>query len=132
LEASTCSNKFLKKRVIVDLDGVQIVIMGKASWFGCLVCCSLNSSRTKPIGKVLVHLRATKDGHIKKVICGEKITIDQALIVQQFGISVEGTVDATNALFKEAQVALKNIVGLDYVYQQRIMECHLDEGGVPC
>jgi hypothetical protein len=34
------------------------------------------------------------------------------LIAQQFGISVEGTVDATNALVKEAQVVIKNIVGL--------------------
>jgi hypothetical protein len=35
------------------------------------------------------------------------------LIAQQFGISVEGSVDATNALVKEAQVVLKNIVGLN-------------------
>ncbi len=35
------------------------------------------------------------------------------LIAQQFGINVEGTVDATNALVKKAQFALKNIVGLD-------------------
>jgi len=47
------------------------------------------------------------------VVYGEKITIDQALIAQQFGISVEGAVDGTNALVKEAQIALKNIVGLD-------------------
>jgi len=53
------------------------------------------------------------DGHIGIVICGEKITIDQALIIQKFDISVEGTVDATKTLVKEAQVVLKNIVGLD-------------------
>ncbi len=60
-----------------------------------------------------LHTReSTKNGHIRRVICGEKITIDQVLIAQQFGISVEGTVDATNALVKEAQVVFKNIVGL--------------------
>lgn len=41
----------------------------------------------------------------------EKITIDQVLIVQQFGVNIKGMVDATNALVKEAQVALKNVVG---------------------
>jgi hypothetical protein len=56
---------------------------------------------------------STKDGHIRRVVCGEKITNDEALIAEQFGISVEGMVDGTNALVKEAQVALKNIVGLD-------------------
>jgi hypothetical protein len=35
------------------------------------------------------------------------------LIVQQFGISDEWVVNATNALVKEAQVAIKNIVRLD-------------------
>jgi hypothetical protein len=33
------------------------------------------------------------------------------LIAQQFGINVKAMVDATNALIKETQVALKNIVG---------------------
>jgi hypothetical protein len=47
------------------------------------------------------------------VVCGEKITIDQALIIQQFGVSDEGMVDATNALVKGAEVVLKNIVGPD-------------------
>jgi len=56
---------------------------------------------------------STKDGHIRRVVCGENITIDQMLIAQQFDISVEVAVDATNALVKEAQVAFKNIVGLD-------------------
>jgi hypothetical protein len=35
------------------------------------------------------------------------------LIVQQFGVNVEGMVDAANTLVKEAQVTLNNIVGLD-------------------
>jgi hypothetical protein len=39
--------------------------------------------------------------------------IDQSLVVQQFGINVEGTFDVINALVKEAQVSIKNIVGLD-------------------
>lgn len=47
------------------------------------------------------------------VVCGEKITIDQALIIQQFGVSVEGIVDVVNTLVKEVQIAFKNIVGLD-------------------
>jgi hypothetical protein len=46
-----------------------------------------------------------------ETICGEKITINQLLITQQFGVNVERTVDATNVLVKKAQVTLKNIVG---------------------
>ncbi len=42
-----------------------------------------------------------------------KNQLDQTLIAQQFGISVEGAVDVANALVKEAQVALKNIVSPD-------------------
>jgi hypothetical protein len=56
---------------------------------------------------------STTDEHRRIVVCGEKITIEKMLIAQQFGINVEGTVDATNALVKKAQFALKNIVGLD-------------------
>ncbi len=48
-----------------------------------------------------------KDGCIRAVVCGEKITINQTLIVQQFGVSFEGVVDVANALVKEAQIALK-------------------------
>jgi hypothetical protein len=61
-----------------------------------------------------LHTReSVEDGYTRTIVCGEKITIDQVLIVQQFGISVEGLVDATNGLVKNAQVAIKNIVGLD-------------------
>jgi hypothetical protein len=35
------------------------------------------------------------------------------LIIKQFGVNVEGVVDATNTLVKEAQDAFKNKVGLD-------------------
>jgi hypothetical protein len=56
---------------------------------------------------------STKVGCIQVVVCGEKITINQMLIAQQFGISVEGTIDATNVLVKDAQVIFKNIVRLD-------------------
>jgi hypothetical protein len=56
---------------------------------------------------------STEDGHITTIVCGEKITIDQALIIQQFGNCVERMIDVTNALVKKAQVYLKNIVGLD-------------------
>ncbi len=63
--------------------------------------------------KFLHAWESIEDGHIRVVVCGEKITIDQMLIVQQFGISDEWVVNATNALVKEAQVAIKNIVRLD-------------------
>ncbi len=60
--------------------------------------------------KFLHAWESIEDGHIRVVVCGEKITIDQMLIVQQFGISDEWVVNATNALVKEAQVvAIKNI-----------------------
>jgi hypothetical protein len=58
-------------------------------------------------------LESTKDGCIRAIVFSEKITINQMLIVQQFGVSFEGVVDTTNAFVKEAQVTLKNIVGLD-------------------
>jgi hypothetical protein len=54
-----------------------------------------------------------EDGQIWAVVCGEKITIDQAIIVKQFGINVEGAVNVANTLVKEAQVVIKNIVGSD-------------------
>ncbi len=63
--------------------------------------------------KFLHAWESIEDGHIRVVVCGEKITIDQMLIVQQFGINDEWVVNATNALVKEAQVAIKNIVRLD-------------------
>jgi hypothetical protein len=56
---------------------------------------------------------STKDGCIRAFVYGEKITIDQTLIVQQFGVSFEGVVDSTHALVKEAQVTFKNIAGLN-------------------
>ncbi len=56
---------------------------------------------------------STEDGCIQVVVCGEKITIDQTLIVQQFGVSVEGVVDVANALVKKAQIAFKNITRLN-------------------
>ncbi len=40
------------------------------------------------------------------------------VIAQQFGVNVEEVVDATNALVKEVQVTLKNIVGLDVNKEQ--------------
>ncbi len=52
-------------------------------------------------------------GWIWAIICDEKITIDQMLIMKQFGVNVKGMVDAVNMLVKEAQMALLNIVGLD-------------------
>ncbi len=52
---------------------------------------------------------STYDGQIWIVICGEIITIDQMLIMKQFGVNVEKTIDATNMQVKEAQMAFKNI-----------------------
>jgi hypothetical protein len=44
---------------------------------------------------------STKDGCIRTIMCGEKIIVDQTLIVQQFGVSVEGVVDAMNGWLKK-------------------------------
>jgi hypothetical protein len=52
-----------------------------------------------------------EDGRIRTIVNGEKITIDQTLFAKQFSVSIEGTMDVANALIKEAQMALKNIVG---------------------
>jgi hypothetical protein len=46
-------------------------------------------------------------------------------------VSFEGVVDATNALVKEAQVTLQNIVRLDAFVSKKTMEHNLDEGGIP-
>ncbi len=56
---------------------------------------------------------STKYGQMWIIVNGEKIMIDQTLIAKQFGVGTKGVVDAANALVKKAQVALKNIVGLD-------------------
>jgi hypothetical protein len=37
--------------------------------------------------------------------------IGKVLIHEQFGIYSEGVIDATNATFQEAKIALRNIVG---------------------
>jgi hypothetical protein len=47
---------------------------------------------------------STKDGHIKAIVCGEKITIEQVQIAQQFGVNVEGTIDVVNALIKRPKL----------------------------
>jgi len=97
----------------VNSNGIQRVTVGRVSQFGRLICCSLNSSTTRPIGGIFHTWESTKDGRIRTIICGERITIDQTLIIKQFGINVEGVMDATNALVKKVQVALKNIIGSD-------------------
>jgi hypothetical protein len=65
----------------MDLDGIQRMIVGKASQFGWLVRCSLDSPTAKLVGGILAHMESIMDGHIKAIVCGEKITIDQMLIV---------------------------------------------------
>jgi ABC-type arginine/histidine transport system permease subunit len=64
--------------------------------------------------KEFLHIwESIEDGWVRVIICGEKITVDQALITQQFGVSVEGAIDVANTLVKEAQFAFKNIARLD-------------------
>ncbi len=65
------------------------------------------------IGSIFANLGVPKDGQMWIIVNGEKIMIDQTLIAKQFGVGTKGVVDAANALVKKAQVALKNIVGLD-------------------
>jgi hypothetical protein len=48
-----------------------------------------------------------EDGHIKAIVCGEKITIEQAQITQQFGISAKGIVNVVNALIKGPELLSK-------------------------
>ncbi len=57
--------------------------------------------------------KSKEDGYTRVVVCGEKITINQMLIVQQIGINVKGVVDAVNALVKKAQVVINNTIGPD-------------------
>jgi hypothetical protein len=69
--------------------------------------------QANPLEEFLHIWESAKYGQIRTMICGERITVDQTLIVKQFGINAEGTKDATNALVKEVQMAFKNMVGLD-------------------
>ncbi len=94
----------------MDLNGIQKTTMGKVNRFGWPICCSLDNSMTRLVGKVLHNWESIEDGCIRAIVCGEKITIDQTLIVQQIGVSAKGAVDVSNTLVKEAQIALKNIV----------------------
>jgi hypothetical protein len=52
--------------------------------------------------------------------------------VKQFNDNVEGAVDATNALVKEAQVALKNITRPYAFINKGIVERHPHEGKILC
>jgi hypothetical protein len=77
-------------------------------------------------------LESTKDGWIWTIFNGERITIDQTLIVKQFSVNVEGEMDATNALVKKVQMALKNIIGPHAFINKWAVECHLHEGIISC
>jgi hypothetical protein len=57
--------------------------------------------------KFLHTWESIEDGHIQVIVCREKITIDQTSIAEQFGVNVEGVVNAINMLVKEVQVAFK-------------------------
>jgi hypothetical protein len=52
--------------------------------------------------------------------------------VKQFSVNVEGAMDATNALVKEAQVALKNITGPHAFINKGIVEHHPHERRILC
>jgi hypothetical protein len=80
---------------------------------GGLFIIHLTIPRPDLLEEFLHTWESIKDGQIRVVVCDERITTDQTLIMKQFGINVEGMVDAANMLVKEVQVALKNIVGLD-------------------
>jgi hypothetical protein len=86
---------------------------GGASRFRRFICYSLNSSIIELVGGIFVNLGDHNGGKNSSNINSERISIDQTLIVKQFGVNIEGVMDATNALVKEAQVALKNVTGLD-------------------
>jgi hypothetical protein len=60
LESSTCWSKGNSKNVIVDPDGIQRKIVGRASQFGWLVSYSLDSSMTRPVGGIIAHLGVHK------------------------------------------------------------------------
>jgi hypothetical protein len=48
------------KDATMDLDGIQRATMGRKRWFGWLVCCSLDNSKGKPIGRIFAHLGVYK------------------------------------------------------------------------
>jgi len=57
LETNICWSKRNSKNSTMDLDGFQKAIVGRASQFGWLIYCSLNSSTTRLVGGVFAHLR---------------------------------------------------------------------------
>jgi hypothetical protein len=52
-----------------------------------------------------------EDGRIQGQVRGQEILIDRILIHEQLGISNKRVVDAINATFDEAKIALKKITG---------------------
>jgi len=55
-KGTTTKMKENSRNVAVDSNGNQKTTMGIVSRFGLFVCCSIDSSMTKPIGGVLAHL----------------------------------------------------------------------------
>ncbi len=94
----------------MDPNGIKREAIGRMSWFKGLFVVHWTVPRPKLLEGFLQTWESIKDGQIGKIVNGERITIDQTLITKQFGVSAEGVVDATNALVKEAQMALKNII----------------------
>ncbi len=97
----------------MDPDGIKSVTMGRVSQFGWLGCCSLDSSMIKLVGRIFAHLGI----HVGWMNSGNCLwwknhhwsRVNHEVVWS----SGEGAIDATNALVKEAQVALKNITSLD-------------------
>lgn len=76
--------------------------MGKESQFGKPIHCTLDHFMRRLVGRIFAYLGGHEDGRIIAKVCGENITIDQMLIAHQFGVSIEGLVNAANMLVKEA------------------------------
>ncbi len=69
------------KNVIANPDGIWRTGMCRTCQLKRSVCCSLDYTMGKPIGIIFTDLVLQEDGQIQALVCGEKITIDQTLIV---------------------------------------------------
>jgi hypothetical protein len=74
--------------------------MGKEGWFGRLVCYALDYAMRRLLEEFMCTWESTKDGRIQVKVCGEKIIINQAIILRQFGVNAKGVIDALNVVVK--------------------------------
>ncbi len=82
------------------------------------ICYSLDCAMKRHVRKFLCTWESIEDMKIWTKVCGEEIIIEQVFISRQFNVSVEGVVDEVNALVKETQIVLKNIIGL-YAFMEK-------------